>query len=490
MTSALWLRSCLTALLILASPLLRAGEPLRQAILVQNSGWMEPFYTDTTSPFKPLIARLGDAAGGQGEVVVALFNQADNQHPSPEWIYRGPGNHPGLARALAPAALARKESGAYADTDFKEALLGAIETGLENRPGIIWIVTNNRNSPNNSAETVALNRGFYELLHNEPVISRIAAFPLKMPVQGRHYRANGLMVYALAYGEPASQALRDVLASPATAALFPEGHVRLKPLTEAAVRFVPTGVLDSPGIAAGLDADHSTLVLSFDAGTQARVAQVRGRFENLFNPYQIRSARTSVVAPPASGLQGRLSTETLADLEPGKQSDELTLSLRLPPLPSQWSREVLLRSGYERRGAIDIHLQDQQLQVSPAFIARMAELFPGDALPDVFLPPMKADSSVTRVPLLLRVQYPVWPAVIVYGGGLLLLLGALLAVALLGGARSCTVVLDGEQQQFRLKPFASAPVIDSQGEHVATLKRGLAGTRLAWVRADTPIRIK
>lgn len=485
-----WLVPALALLLMVASPVLQAQQPLRQAILVQNSGWMEPFYADASSPFKPLVARLGAAAAGQGEVVVGVFNQADAGHPSPQWIYRGPGNHPGLARALAPAALARKQSGAYADTDFKEALLGAIEVGLENRPGIIWVVTNNKNSPNNSAETVARNREFYELLHNEPVITRIAAFPLKMPVQGRHYRANGLMIYALAYGEAASPALQAILQSQAVAAALPEGDVRLKPLTEAAVRFVPTGVRDSPGIAAGLDADHTTLVLSFDAGSQARTAQVRGRFENMFNPYQIRSARTSLVTPAASGLQGRMSTELLQNLEPGKRSEELTLELRLPPLPSQWSREVLLRSGYERRGAVDIHLQDQQLQVSPAFIAHMAELFPGDALPEVFLPPVKADSSVTRVPLLMKVQYPVWPAVLVYGGGLLLLLGGVLAAALLAGARSCTVLLDGQPQQLRLKPFASATVMDTHGEHVATVKRGLTGVRLAWVRADTPIRIK
>lgn len=480
----------LLCLALLASPGAYAAAPLRQVILVQNSGWMEPFYADPQSAFKPLVTQLGNAVAGSNEVVVGLFNQADSLHPSPEWIYRGPGSHPGLGQGLDRAQLARKQSGAYADTDFKEALLGAIEVGLEGRPGIIWLVTNNRNSPNNSDEVVARNREFYELLHGESVITRIAAFPLKMPVQGRHYRANGLMVYAMAYGEPASNALQGILQQAAIGELFPEGHARLKPLSEAAVRFVPTGVKNTSGIQAGLAADHSTLVLSFDAGSQARTAQVEGRFENLFNPYRIQSARTSLVTPPAIGLQGAISTTTLQTLDPGKQSDPLTLSLQLPPLPSQWSREVLLRSGYQRSGAIDIHLDDQQLQVSPGFVAHMAELFPGDTLPDVFLPPVKANSSVTRLPLLLQVQYPVWPAVVVYGGGLLALLGLVLGLALLAGARTCTVLLDGEAQQFRLKPFASAIVADSHGEHVATIKRGLTGTHLAWVRPDTPIRLK
>ncbi len=462
---------------------------LRQAVLVQNSGWMEPFYVDAESPFKPLVAQLAKAAAGQGEVVVGAFNQSDTTHPSPEWVYRGPGNHPGLAQAMTRLQMARKGSGALADTDFKEALLGAIEVGLEGRPGIIWIVTNNKNSPNNSTEVVARNREFYELLHGEYVISRIVAFPLKMPVQGQHYRANGLMLYALAYGEPASAALDAVLAQPALTTLLPEGHVRLKPLTEAAVRFSPTGVTDSPGIAAGLAGDGHTLVLSFDASTQVRTAQVQGRFENLFNPYRIVSADTSLVTPPAIGLQGEMSTRSLQALDPGKQSDPLTLRLSLPPLPSQWSREVLLRSGYERRGAIDIHLDNQQLEVSPQFRAHMADLFPGDALPEVFLPPVTANASVTRVPLLLRVQYPVWPAVVVYGGGLLALIAALLFLVLVTGARKATVWIDDQPQHLRLRPFTTTEVRDANGTHVATVRRGAFKPRVSWAQPDTSIRI-
>jgi len=467
-----------------------AQTPLRQVVLVQNSGWMEPFYEDAKSPLKPLVTRLGNVVAGNSEVVIGLFNQADATHPSPEWIYRGPGNGTGLGRSLDKAGLARKQSGAYADTDFKEALLGAIETGLEKRPGIIWIVTNNKNSPNNSDEIAARNREFYELLHGESVIPRIAAFPFRSQVRGRNYRANGLMIYAIAYGQPADAALQALLQTHALAQVLPEGHARLKPLTEAAVRFVPTGAKASQGIAVGLAPDGTTLVLSFDAGTEMRVAQVQGRFENLFNPYRIRSADVSLITPPAIGLRGTISADSLRGLDPGRRSEELTLSLGLPPLPSQWSREVLLRSGYERTGAIDIRLDDQQLEVSPAFIARMQALFPGDPLPDVFLPPVKAGTSITRVPLLLRVTYPVWPAVVVYGGAAALLIGLLLGAALLSGARNVTVLVDSQPRQYRLKPLASIQVMDEHAGHVATLKRGLTGTRVVWSSPDIPVRLK
>ena len=34
---------------------------MQQAFLVQNSGWMEPFYVDSTSQFKPLVAAVAAA---------------------------------------------------------------------------------------------------------------------------------------------------------------------------------------------------------------------------------------------------------------------------------------------------------------------------------------------------------------------------------------------------------------------------------------------
>ena len=42
-----------------------------------------------------------------------------------------------------------------------------------------------------TAAKQAKNREFYDLLHNEGAITRIAAFPQKMPVKGPNYEANG-----------------------------------------------------------------------------------------------------------------------------------------------------------------------------------------------------------------------------------------------------------------------------------------------------------
>ena len=54
-----------------------------QVVLVQNSGWMEPFYTDPHSQFKPLVAALAGSVAQPGDaLVLAAFNQSLPGAPS------------------------------------------------------------------------------------------------------------------------------------------------------------------------------------------------------------------------------------------------------------------------------------------------------------------------------------------------------------------------------------------------------------------------
>src|SRR5512132_1473851 len=62
-----------------------------QAFLVQNSGWMEPFYTDPRSPFLRLVgAVITAAAQPQETVTVSAFNQAVPGNVSPTVVFAGP----------------------------------------------------------------------------------------------------------------------------------------------------------------------------------------------------------------------------------------------------------------------------------------------------------------------------------------------------------------------------------------------------------------
>ena len=60
---------------------LTAGAPLAHAVpqvfLVQNSGWMEPFYADPASQFKPLVAELVNAVVTSGDQVVLASGDGD-----------------------------------------------------------------------------------------------------------------------------------------------------------------------------------------------------------------------------------------------------------------------------------------------------------------------------------------------------------------------------------------------------------------------------
>ena len=124
-----------------------------QVFLVQNSGWMEPFYSDPQSQFKPLVGALAGAVVQPGDaLVLAAFNQSLPGAPSPRALLSFKADEKTVRSrvnaALAGLDTARKpNSSALADTDLGEAVQAAISTALGGKPGIVWLVTNNRNSP-------------------------------------------------------------------------------------------------------------------------------------------------------------------------------------------------------------------------------------------------------------------------------------------------------------------------------------------------------
>ena len=57
------------------------ASAVSHVFLVQNSGWMEPFYADPASQFKPLVVEIAAAAtdaknaGKPGQYLLALQNR-------------------------------------------------------------------------------------------------------------------------------------------------------------------------------------------------------------------------------------------------------------------------------------------------------------------------------------------------------------------------------------------------------------------------------
>ena len=470
------------ALLATAGAVNTQLHAMQQAFLVQNSGWMEPFYTDSTSQFKPLVAAVAASVSAPDDVVYTLaFNQSNGTNVSPILLGKGKGASD-VGQQIASLSMARKGGGALADTDFQEAISGTITGPFNGAPGIVWIFTNNRNSPNNDPQTAERNRDFYRLLHVEPSITKTLAFPLRMQVQGRLYAAKGLMVYALAYGQPASDALDRILADGRIANVLTQAPARLKPIDQDAMRIVPELIQDVPEVQLSLGNDQRTVVLDVDAANIVPTMTMSASLQNLFYPYTIKSAN---VEAALEGPFGRSSVTVMPseinDLAPAeKQAVEVSFTLPMAQVPSLWSAQALSAMGKRVTLPlnVEIGLSTQRLALSEVFTAEMGELFPGDPISEVFVPPDSVKGSTARIPLLLRIQYPLTP-VIALMGALLLLVAGFASLAIFGGrTRRYEIVVDGSRRHVALKPFSSITVKDMEGRQVGALKRGLGSPRV------------
>ncbi|KQQ87836.1 hypothetical protein [Massilia sp. Leaf139] len=465
--------------------------------LVQNSGWMEPFYSDPKSPFKPLVTELALAVARPGDaLVLAAFNQSQPNAPSPRALLSatvGQGTRGDVTRVLAGLDTARKAGGALADTDLGEAVSAAMTQALGGRDGIVWLVTNNRNSPNNDQATAQRNREFYQLIHNGSKIRTALAFPLRMPVKGQHYTANGLMVYAFAIGESGARALDSLLASGAIKRIITEPPARLKPLDRNTVRLVPRKVENAPGVTFAMGANG---VLRADVAPDATApnAKIGWNLENTMYPYTIVSAALS--ARSTLGGEGRavsLGSSRVATLAPGKpQPLDSTLQLPTAQLPGKWSMAALKAAGsaYVLPGTIELHLADQKLALSQGFRSRMTELFPGDPLPDIFTPPSQVQASTAVLPIEVRVHYGSGP--LIAAGGALLALLAAGAAAAYGWMRPRRAVLtvEDEQRVMHARTGTVQPIYDKAGNEVARLKTTLFGHQLIDLREGAQVRLE
>lgn len=457
------------------SAAIAADSTVLNVFMVQNSGWMEPFYVDGNSKFKSLVKAVIEKVSKRGdEVVVASFNQSIGDNRSPLLAYRG--NDPnGIVKALQDLQLAKKPGEhKYADTDFKEAIFGAITQFSPGRPCILWIFTNNKNSPQNSPETALKNREFYRWLQDEENIKRIVAYTYPMPVQGKYFQANGMMIYAIAYGKPANDQLESLIASKLP---FEDQPARLKPLNADAVTFVPTGVEKNGKYTVTLAPDRNTLIIQFDSSNKVEEAVISGAFRNDFYPYDITSADISMDVKfygESHGIRSSIEPHKLTSIAAGKQSSSVAVRIGIPALPNMWKHpEIIFKTGYRAQAIMEFTLANQQLQLSPDFLQRMNRLFPGDPLPEIFVPGDTAKESITSRPLVVMVEYPVWPLVILVVLSLILLSGGVLFLTAVAKPRKYTVLVDGMQKTYSMKAFAECALYTDRGDRIGRLKRSL-----------------
>jgi hypothetical protein len=490
--------------MLCALPLLGAGPAfaLPQVVLVQNSGWMEPFYSDPQSAFKPLVTELVSNVVQPGDaLVLASFNQSVPGAPSPHALLSeqvdAASVHAHVQKALAGLDVARKPNAghgtaALADTDLGEAVNAAVNGVLQGKPGIVWLVTNNRNSPNNDQATAARNREFYELIHHGAAIDEALAFPLRMPVAGEHYRANGLMVYAFAVGREGARALDGLLAAGRVRRVITEPPARLKPLDRDTVRLVPRRVENAPGVEFSIDRSG---LLHADVAPDARApsATIRWQLENTIYPYTITEAALSASSKLAGQTQAiALQNNAVRQLAPGR-AEPLASNMPLPvaQLPGKWSMAALKSAGsaYVLPGRIEVHLQDQHLALSQAFRERMAALFPGDPLPDIFTPPSEIRASTASLPIEVSVHYGAGPLVALIGALAALLAAGSGAAWAYARPRQAWITVEDEPRSVRTRAGATQPIYDKAGLQVARLKTTLFGHQLIDLREGAQVRL-
>lgn len=500
------MRAALFALLCAAAGTAGATS---HVFLVQNSGWMEPFYSDPRSQYKALVREVALAAAQPGDaLVMASFNQSLPGVASPKALLalkvdeKAPRD--AVAAALASLDVARKPgSNALADTDLGEAVRASIDTALGGKPGLIWLFTNNRNSPNNDQATARRNREFYQLIHGGGEIRKALAFALHMPVKGANYSANGLMVYVFAVQEQGVRELDQLLRTGRVQQVITEPPARLKPLDQDTVRLVPAKVSGLPGVAFSTQA-NGVLRADIDAAShadagdlaqpgQGGAARIAWRVENTIYPYTITHARiaaSSVLAGHAVPIA--LDASGISALAPGK-SQALGSAMPLPAaqLPGRWSLEAVGAAGSAKvlPAHIEVQLTEQKLELSQVFRQRMQALFPGDPLPEIFTPPAQIKSSQARLPLEVRINYGIAPLAGLIGGIAALLAATAAAVLAATRPRKVLVTIDGEPRTVRAKPGTSTPLYDRTGNRAATLHTKLFGNHLADVREGAQVRL-
>jgi hypothetical protein len=283
-----------------------------------------------------------------------------------------------------------------------------------------------------------------------------------------------------------------LLASGRVQSVFTEPPARLKPLDRDTVRLVPVRVEDAPGVRFSLDAAGH---LHADVAPDARQpsARIVWRLENTMYPYTIAGARLSA----RSVLGGEDSPIALArtDVErlaPGK-TEPLASTIRLPvaQLPGKWSLAALQSAGsaWVLPGRIELHLQGQRLELSQAFRERMAALFPGDPLPDIFTPPAEIQASTAVLPLAVSVHYGAGPLVALIGAGLVLVAAGAGAAYAYARPRRVQLTVEDELRTVHTRAGATQPIYDKAGNQVARLKTTLFGHQLIDLREGAQVRL-
>ncbi|MBE7219217.1 MAG: hypothetical protein INR64_12160, partial [Caulobacteraceae bacterium] len=413
---------------------------------------------------------------------------------SPAMLFEGAYQASPIDAAVDALQPPRKLSGAFADTDFAGAFAAARQRLLGGGEGVVWIVTNNKNSPDNSAEVKRNTQRFYAELANDPRVARIAGFLVRMPAQGRVFSEKGLVVYAVAVGDDAARALDLIVsdASPLRQGLF-RGNppLRLKPLTRQALELTIDRSRADDGASAYTDR-NVLVVRGVKEGRPGRL-ELEGSVRNALYPYRIEQATMTPVwtrfgAGDGGQAQASITPTQLRALSgAGAARQPVRLDLVLPPLRAR----DLLQGGATSDGMLEIRLSDVRLAFDPAFVERAQGVFGGDvltaavgqpgALPDLFYRGRDVREATTRLPVRMIVEFAAWPIWLIFGGVALVFLAIVSVWVQLGRPVRFTSRLLGREVMLRR---AREVLPDASGRRVEIARRLFGAPRERYMDED------
>jgi len=438
---------------------------LTQVYLVQNSGWMEPFYADRGSQFRSVVTSLIESTRIEGvDVIVATFNQNGQipGHTSPEQVFAGPYDRERIGSVITAIEPPRRPDGKYADSDFFGALNGTANDLTGGRQAIIWMITNNKASPNNSQEVIQNTGKFYASLRDTEQFRKIVAFPIRMQVHGPHYNEFGFIVYGIAYGELASKALSFLIADDQPVRkFFTDPPVRVKPLDQDPLRLELTAQSLEPVDAA---LEQGVLTLRHVPGSSESEVRLIGRLVNSYYPQEIQAAVLSAGSSATAGapsIDAQISPKSIQGLPPRATLGDVVLDLRIPAV----RRSSIFQDHAQAQGYLYIRLSDARLGLGRDFVSRMKDVFginllmrdqkqaEASQLPEVFFDYQRVKSATTAVPIVVVYDFSPWPLILASVGGILVL-------GLLGGGgvlavlpRAYSVRVGSSTVKVKLRPF-------------------------------------
>lgn len=461
----------------------RAPDPT-YVFLIQNSGWMEPFFSDSRAEKfdRTVTGFVERIAPPRAHIVIASFNREGDVagETSPQIVYDGTSG-PEADQAVASIQVAHRAGALLANSDYREALVHTVRRILNAQPGLVFMITNNKSAPvgaehRDDTAVAARTEAFNDLLKSNDALSRVVAWPFPLKVSSRRFQENGLVIYGVAYGD-AGDALKERSEIREVREWLGDPPVRLKPLG-----LDPLVMTLTPGTSRDVRwyADNTGRIYIDGISNGGAGINISGALTNVHYPYVIRNAQLIASWDTTAGVAQvttQVNPRAISDLQPFASVQGVSVVLHVVSA----QRQKLLDDHRYLPGVLSIRLAGLKLGLAPAYVSKMQDMFgngakptPGipDALPpqtpQIFLNYTGVDHGMTHVPLTLGVHFFPWPLIAMIGAAVLVLIPLSLLVWFGTHEGRYSVMIDGEAQPVGLRPFQSKEINGLRGVYVVS----------------------